>query len=364
MIESLANGGAERSLAAMAPAYRPHGMDLEVVTLLDRPGVRADVEAVVPVSVLASATRRGRAVELRAVVAKRGPDIVHSTLYEADLTARLAVGRRGPALVCSLVNDSYGPGHLTRSGVPVWKIRASQLVDMLTARRVRRFHAISDHVAREMARRLRLSSSRIEVVPRGRDPQALGTRTPERRASVRAALGIGPEEPLVFAAARQERQKGLDVLLEAWPEVIAEVPGARLLIAGRDGSASADVRARAAAVGADLLGDRCDVPDLLCAADVFAFPSRWEGVGGTLLEAMALEVAVVTSDLPATREVLDGHAAFVPPDEPMALARAVVGVLRQPPAASIAAARRRFDERYTADAVVAQMAGLYQRALA
>lgn len=363
VIDSLANGGAERSLAAMVTMYARHGMELEVVALLERSGVHAEVAAAVPVKVLRSATRRGKAVELRAVVDTRRPDVVHSTLFEADLASRIAVGRRGPALVCSLVNDSYGPAHLAHAGVPALKIRAVQAVDALTARRVRRFHAISEHVATVMQQRLRIPATRIEVVPRGRDPEALGRRAPQRRAAARLSLGVADDAPLVLAAARQERQKGLDVLLDAWPAVTERVPAALLLVAGRDGAASAALRARAAEVGAQLLGDRPDVADLLVAADAFAFPSRWEGAGGTLLEAMALETPIVTSDLPPARELLDGAASFVPADDPAALADALAAVLRVRPDAAVADARRRFVDRYTIDAVVARMAALYRRAV-
>ncbi|MGI8684200.1 MAG: glycosyltransferase family 4 protein [Acidimicrobiales bacterium] len=363
VIDSLANGGAERSLAAMAPLYGRHGIDLEVVVLQERAGVHAEVAAVVPVSVLTSATRRGRAVELRSLVAGRRPDVVHSTLFEADLVSRVAVGPRGPALVCSLVNDSYSPAHLARAGVPAWKLRAVKAVDALTGRRVRRFHAISEHVAAAMQERLRIPAGRIEVVPRGRDPEVLGRRTPERRAAARLALGVPTGVPLVLAAARQEPQKGLDVLLDAWPSVIERVPAARLVVAGRDGAASAALLRRAAEVGAALLGDRPDVADLLVGADAFAFPSRWEGAGGALLEAMALETPVVTSDLPPARELLDGAAAFVPPEDPAALAGALVAVLTRRPDAAVADARQRFVDRYTVDAVVARMATFYRRAL-
>ncbi len=66
------------------------------------------------------------------------------------------------------------------------------------------------------------------------------------------------------------------------------------------------------------------MPDLLVAADVFAFPSRWEGAAGAMLEAMALRCPIVASDLPTLRETVDDTAArFVPPEDPAALAAAL-----------------------------------------
>ena len=69
--------------------------------------------------------------------------------------------------------------------------------------------------------------------------------------------------------------------------------------------------------------------ELLCAADVFAFPSRWEGSPGALLEAMALEVPIVATTIAPIREVTDGDACalLVGPDDPAQLADAIVATL-------------------------------------
>ena len=235
-----------------------------------------------------------------------------------------------------------------------------------------RFHAISGHVAELMAARLRVPRERIEVVPRGRDPAALGARSTARREAARAALGLGAGTPLLLAAARHEHQKGLDVLLAAFLAVAEGAPGARLAVAGRDGNQTPRLRAAVERSGRGnsirLLGPRSDVAELLCAADVFVVPSRWEGFGSVLLEAMALEAPIVASDLPAVREVVgdDSAALLVPPDRPDALAAAVTAALADPAGAARRAgrARERFLARYTIDRVADGMAGFYGRALA
>jgi glycosyltransferase involved in cell wall biosynthesis len=96
-------------------------------------------------------------------------------------------------------------------------------------------------------------------------------------------------------------------------------------------------------------------------------PSRWEGFGSVLLEAMALEAPVVASDLPAIREVVaDGATALlVPPEQPVALAAAVAATLADPASAAERArrARERFRERFTIDRVADGMVEFYRRAL-
>ena len=372
LIDSLAGGGAERSLAALAPAYRDRDLRLTVGYLHERPGVRADLEAAGAAvrsleGPLGMAGAVGRA---RRLVADVRPDLVHTTLFEADLVGRAAAGR--VPVVTSLVNDAYGAAQADAPGLRRWKLGAARLLDAASARRVVRFHAISGHVAELMAARLRVPRERIEVVPRGRDPAALGTRTPARRAAARAALGLGPDTPLVLAAARHEHQKGLDVLLAAFPAVARAAPGARLAVAGRTGNQTPRLRAAAEGSGlgpaVGLLGARGDVAELLCAADVFVVPSRWEGFGSVLLEAMALEAPIVASDLPAVREVVThgDSALLVAPERPVELAAAVTATLADPAGAASRArrARERFLASFTVDRVADAMAGFYRRALA
>jgi glycosyltransferase involved in cell wall biosynthesis len=272
-------------------------------------------------------------------------------------------------VVTSLVNDAYGATQAGAPGLARWKLGAARLLDAASARRVARFHAISGHVADLMAARLRVPRERVQVVPRGRDPAALGARTPARRAAARAALGLEQDTPLVLAAARHEHQKGLDVLLAAFPAVAEAVPGARLAVAGRTGNQTPRLRAAAQGPGPDravsLLGARGDVAELLCAADVFVVPSRWEGFGSVLLEAMALEAPIVASDLPAVREAVGDTALLVPPERPAELAAAVTATLADPAAASRARrARERFLACFTVDRVADAMADLYRHVLA
>lgn len=188
-----------------------------------------------------------------------------------------ALSARTP-VVSSLVNSSYGPEHRGARGLSPWKVRAAQAVDAATAQGTRRFHALTRYVAGTMAQRLRVPRDRIDVVPRGRDPELLGSVTPDRRAAVRSALDLPQDVPVVLAAARQQYQKGLDVLLEAWPGVLRAEPDAVLLLAGSEGGETARLTALAAAAGnVRFLGPRDDVFDLMAASDAFAVPSAGRG---------------------------------------------------------------------------------------
>ena len=188
-------------------------------------------------------------------------------------------------------------------------------------------------------------------------------------AAARRSLGLDDDRPLILAVARHEHPKGLDVLVAAMPTIRAAVPDAVVLVAGRPGRMTAALQQAIAAGDLQhvvrLLGARDDVPDLLVAADVVAVPSRFEGLPGAVLEAMALACPVVATDLPMVREAIDGCAyELVPVDDADALAGALLRCLGDPAAAERALdARQRFDELFRPEIVAARMRDLYRDVL-
>lgn len=373
VIDSLAPGGAEASLVALARLYPARGIDLEVACLYDRPGLQPALQATAArLTSLAGPGGRIAAVRRAAtLVRRRRPELVHTTLFEADLAGRLAAAAAHVPVVSSLVSVAYGPAERREPGIRRSRLLAAQGADVATARLVRRFHAVSHHVADVMAPRLLVARWRMEVVPRGRDPQTLGTRTPARTAAARAMLGVGRRDRLLLAVARQEYPKGLDVLLRALPLVRSELPDARLVVAGSEGHHSAVLQAlvRELDLGdaVTFLGPRSDVADLLCAADLFVLPTRREGFPGAVLEAMALEVPIVATTIPAVAEAVIGgeHALLVSPDDPGALAGAVVATLNSPEASRrrVEAALARFQAHFTIERAADGMARFYEAAL-
>jgi glycosyltransferase involved in cell wall biosynthesis len=370
LIDSLAPGGAERSLAALAPHYRDLGVSLEVVTLIDRDGLEDELRSagarVFPLG--GSSGRTARTRRFAAMVREHRPDLVHTTLFESDVVGRLGARMAKTAVVSSLVNEAYGPEHAGEAGIRTVRLRGAHALDAMTARLTTRLHAVSKRVADVMAGRLRYPRSRIDVVRRGRDAQVLGRRSPARATAARSAISAPDRSFVVLAVARHEPQKSLDTLVDAFARLHDDAPDARLYIAGREGASTAALRERIGSAGLEssvvLLGQRDDVPDLLCAADVFVLPSRREGMPGSVIEAMALEAPVVASDLPQVREVTgDDAALLVPVGDAGRLADALVECRTHPSDAErrVHNGFERFESRFTIEATSKAMVDFYAR---
>jgi glycosyltransferase involved in cell wall biosynthesis len=371
VIDSLAPGGAERSLVELALRLPDHGIEVRVAVLADRRGFAGLLtDAGIEQHTLPPAGRIGRTRALHALVRATRPDLVHTTLFEADVAGRSAAAAARTAVVSTLANVRYGPEQFAEPGLSASRLRAAQALDVVTARAVTRFHAVSTPVAEAMADALHVRPDRIEVVPRGRDAAALGRRDPTRRHDVRRRLGLEDHQPLVVVVARQEHQKGLDLLVDAARGLLVDHPELRINVAGSPGRASPDLRSHIDRAGlggvVELLGARDDVADLLVAADAFVLPSRREGFPGAVVEAMALETPVVVSDLAMTREAIPDadHGILVLPGSASALSDGIREVLDHPEAARARArlAHRRYLERFTIERTTEQMAALFRRA--
>jgi len=333
VINSFLAGGAERSLLELLPEFVEHGVTPIIAALQYKDvGFEEEVrEAGFDVRLMPDGGRLTKIRALRKLIKDEEPDLVYTSLFDADLAGRLAaIGVGVPVMTC-LVNTAYDPARLADPGIDTKRLKVVQTIDGFTARHLTdHFHAISDAVKDSTVETLGVKPENVTVVKRGRNTERLGDASPERRSSARATLGLDDDVPVAVTVGRQEYQKGQIYLVEAFAGVMKKIPDAKLLVVGREGHFTqrlADLVARLdLAASVELLGHRSDVPDLLAAADLFVFPSLYEGLGGALVEAIALALPVVASDIPALREVVrEGeNALLVPPRDVAGLEAAML----------------------------------------
>lgn len=366
-------GGAEVSLGELLRRTEGDGFHHGVV-LLRALGNRTEAIERVGVEVI-TPPRKLNLVQgvlaVRSAIGSFRPDVVHATLFDAGCAGRLAARSCRVPAILSLVNTPYEPEARTASGAAAWKVWGVKRLDRALVGSTVRFHALSEAVAQSYMRSLHIPREKIEIIPRGKDEVALGRRSDARRSRARSSLGIKDTDVVLLAIGREEPQKGHVDLLEALAVLRPSLPDLRLVMAGRPGSASGATTEAARRLGLEdivtRLGPRPDVPDLLCAGDVFVFPSLFEGLGVSVLEAMAMEIPIVASDVPALRDLLDNGAlaVLVPPSDPHALAEGIRSALAEGTRSNRAiAARQRFEERYRLEPVAERMKSLWQRSAA
>jgi glycosyltransferase involved in cell wall biosynthesis len=319
--------GAERHLLHLLPALARDHVDARMIVLEDpaTPAIgfcdelrrRGIPVAVVRTSLSMDPTLVSRITsQLRCLE----PDLVHTHLFHADLYGLAAARRAG---IQATVSSRHDNNPFRRGAIVRWLNRRAM-------RNARRIVTISHALAR-FARRVE-GADEASIVPihYGLRVESISK---DERDRTRAAFGCRDGESLIGFVGRLIEQKGVDVLLDAFPAIRNHHPRSRLVIVG-DGPLRQKMHARAKTIGSGVFfaGWIDDAMRAMAACDVMVMPSRWEGLGLAALEALACARPLVASDVDALPEIVRDRETglLVPPGDPEALAAAVVSLLDQP----------------------------------
>ena len=240
-----------------------------------------------------------------------------------------------------------------------WRLLFGKLADEASM-----FHTISNFAASRMARYFPRIESRLRVVPNAVSESFFHPATEIGR-TVLARLGIAGR-PYILVPGGLHHRKNADLILDVWPEIHRRRPDVTLVVMGHNQAAYLD-RAKSLAPSLVLTGflDEEHITALYQGAEIVWFPSRYEGFGLPVLEAMASGTPIVTSSTTAIPEVAGGAAAaLVHPDQPGDQVDAVVGLLGDSAAQSRARVRGlEHARKFTWERAAGQLAGEFRRLL-
>ena len=281
------------------------------------------------------------------------PTIIHAHDPHGVAVAALALSYQTfdphPILVASRRVDF----HLRTNAFSRWKYR-----------QVRAFLCASDAI-RQMLMEQGIEAARTITVHEGIDLEHVAAAPP---VSVHEAYWLPHNAPLAGAVGALVGHKGHRYLIEAAAQVVREVPDARFVILG-EGDLRASLEKQIAELHLEkhviLGGFRPDVLSLLKGFDIFLMPSVTEGLGTSLLDAMACAKPIIASRVGGIPEVVvDGKTGIlVPPKDPDRLAQAIVRMMQDRAlAASMAdAGYARVTERFTVERMVEETLAVYER---
>ena len=291
-------------------------------------------------------------------------DIVHTHSSKAGFLGRLA------AHIAGGTTTVYTPHGLYFVGLhPGIKRRFYLALEQLAGLLTDCIIAVSSEERHVLLQNRIGTPDRVVCIPNGIEPITLPA--DYDRIAQRRALGQSPDALLIGTVARLTRQKNPFMFLKAAAKVLHTLPDARFIWCG-SGELEDAARTQAEMLGilhaCQFLGHRNsdETKRIMAALDIFWLTSQYEGLPYVLLEAMALRVPIVATDVVGTRGLLRGAAGLlVPPQDDSALAQATLMLARRPDrrAALARAGYTQFAQEGTADRMLRAVEEVYEQLL-
>lgn len=307
--------------------------------------------------------------ELRTHFRRLRPDIVHTHNPKPGVYGRLAAGLARVPVVVNTVHGLYAqPDDPPKKRALVYGLE--RLASTCSGAEL-----VQNPEDVPVLRRLGIPRDKLHLLGNGIDLAHFDPCRASRAAvaAIRAELRAGRDDVVCGTVGRLVWEKGYAELFAAASALRTRCPRARFVVVGPDDPAKSDAVPTSAlevarADGVHFLGLRRDMVDLYAAMDLFVLASHREGFPRSAMEAAAMGLPVVATDIRGCRQVVDHGATglLVPPHDPAALADAVADLVVDPDrrrsmgAAGREKARAAFDQR----AVIDTTLGVYGRLLA
>lgn len=340
----MATGGAERTILQLCKHLPEHGFRCTVFSFYGSEELLPELEATGAEFVPLNAGRtywRGLRT-LRSELLGRHVDVLNTHLPYASAIGRLAA--KTASVPCVSTQQCIHSAHTF----------SERVADIVTLPLADRVICISEAVGDEIVAAEPIPlAARTAVVYNSVD-----IADAERRADghelIRERLGIDPEAVVIANVGRFVKQKGQDLLVESLAMIDGELPFHAVIVGWGDGGDQLLAQADRLGVAdkLTLLHEPAEAMRVLASADIFAFPSRWEGLGIAVLEAMAFSLPSVVADVrPLTEMIVDQQNGLVfKPASSVDLAATLDRLIREPELRRKLGVRGRVDvERFTSE---------------
>lgn len=312
VITGLGNGGAERVVCDLANEMFKKGNDVKIVYLTGDALTTPDHKEIELIKVNLNDLKLllPTYIRLAKIIKKFRPDVVHSHMVHANIIMRLIrITTPIDKLICTAHSNNEG------GTMRMLAYRATHRLANVTTN-------VSNMAAQTFESLRAVPSEGMRTIYNGIDLSKFKYDS-DVRSHIELELNIDESYKLILAVGRFNEAKDYPNLLKAINLLKKEIAYPFKLIIAGDGELRNLIEDMIASLDLEeeviLLGRRNDIPELMSAADLFVLPSKYEGFGLVVAEAMACECLVVATDCGGVGEVLSNSDFLVPPADAVAL---------------------------------------------
>lgn len=357
-INSFGRGGAEKSTASFIMKIKERYPEFDFLCTYYykfTPGFYEELEKTdIRLLQITEKNLLGRIKKFRSIISDYHPDIVHSILYEANIVSRLSSIGSNYISVESLVNKPYLKQREFQNDKIKYKFAVIKLIDKYTSHLVDQFHAVGQAVANHY---MKVYDQKFEytVVHRGRPIPKFNEQIMDEK----------KEKFTIITTARQEYQKGLIYLLKAVKTLNGLV---KFQILGRKGAATPQLKKfineNEMENDVEFCGYLEDINPVVRNADLYVSASLFEGLPGSVIEAMSHRKPLLLSDIEEHREVaqVGENALFFTPGNVNEIVEGIKNFIDNPKMLKNFGSNsfKIFQEKFTEDAMVDGMVNFYK----
>lgn len=298
VISKLPIGGVEKQLFNLLKNYdrtklTPYICCLTDIGIIGEMIQQTGVE-VIPIHSLSHAFSINTVNEIRKIIREKNIKIVRSHQYHSNLYGRIAARLENVPCIIPSIHNLY-----TRD-----KKIHRRIINNILSNYSHKIITVSNAVREDVLKYDRVNPNKVQVIHNGVN---LAEYQPEANTNLRKELKIPDDAIIIGNIARLSLQKGQKYIIKAIPEVIKQYKNCVFMFVG-DGELREELVNHCNSLNVlnnvIFTGFQIDVKKFLNIMDIFLFPSLWEGLGNSLLEAMAMEKPIIGTDIGPISEII------------------------------------------------------------
>ncbi|MFB6226494.1 MAG: glycosyltransferase [Candidatus Paceibacteria bacterium] len=329
LITGLNTGGAEMVIYRLLKEYKTDkekdSFDFTVISIVPPEDIGDKIKNLdIEVKSLEAKSKLNPLIAWRlyTLLKEEKPDILHTFLFHANVLGRIIGKLAGVPKIISAIRNEYFGSKMREKLVKLTK----SLCDYTTV--------VSQYTADKMAERGVIAEDSYKVITNGVNIKELKEEDKKEKVEIRKALNLDDKYPIIIGVGSLTEQKGFSYLIKAVKTLSEKYERIFLMILGsgpKETELNKLINELSLKDQVNLVGEKDNVKDYLQLADIFVLSSLWEGMPNVLLEAQAVGLPSVATQVSGVSEIIDDgkNGTMVEPKRKEALVDGIEKTLDQ-----------------------------------